>query len=200
MLRCAQPAETSDFAGSGRVAISVALPTFAITVFDSIFTRSHQAIFVDMNFGPTWLRVGPYLLLPPFLALCYGMILCKTRPAWLSVVSGTAVSLLVITRFRGSYQWPGTFDLFDRSLLNTFTPILLALMLAPIFARLISKGNSKSLTFFALIVASSACALSIMDARSSIISSSYPYSRHIAVLLLGATALGATLYERIYSV
>lgn len=140
-----------------------------------------------LNFGPTLISVL-------FLTLGLSILWTRGRIAILASVVGCGIGLVSQQRFPGSYPWPGTeTNLYDKGL-SFYPAIVIAVLLSLVVKKIAGakRASDISVASVTAIVYVAALMLAIVHSSTKpLMEHDYPFSRHIALLIVGAASLSA---------
>ncbi|RYG37473.1 hypothetical protein EON81_06580 [bacterium] len=190
---------STDEFGALDAGLLIALPLACTAFAGCAYHFVHQTFLVRTSIGPSGLVHSPYLTLVPAFAFCgwYGGRL--GRNGLLATMVGGFIAIFATLNFRGSFYWPGTFEMSAFGLYHTLGPMLLGAVLGLFFART-KRGVPRYAKSLAGAVLTLALTWVWADASRDIgIESLSPYSLHFALLGTYAVAVASAVLVRFAS-
>ena len=189
-LMHANSSDSPSELAAGDAGLLIALPSACVAIAGCAYHLLHQKLLVTASWGPYGLIYSPYLTLTPAFAFCGLYSLSKGAKGLWAMLVGTAIALVVTTNFRGSFYWPGTFEMAHKSVIHTVMPMSIGIAAGGVYA-LYRRVPGTRLRTVALAIVIVAFAWTLGDANRDIgMVSLSPYTLHLA---LGAAYIGAVV-------
>lgn len=173
------------------IACGLATCTAAYSLAEGVYMQVATGIANTYFFHST-LYLGPTLISVLLLTLGLSILWTRGRTAILASVVGCGIGLVSQQRFPGSFPWPGTeTNLYDKGL-SFYPAIVIALPLSLVAKKLAGPKRASDISVASVTAIVYVAALTLAIVHSStkpLMEDDYPFSRHTALLIVGAASL-----------
>lgn len=107
--------------------------TFSMALGEAIFIHFHKTVAIYQPWGGPFLYYGPTFICGLFCIPSSILIWRLPKQKWLVLFSAVALSLFIGFRFRGSFIWPGTFDVDILGTTTMIYPLLSASVIGLVY-------------------------------------------------------------------